>query len=580
MPEVTYDVAIIGGGPAGSTAASILRKYSPELGVLVLERSRFPRDHVGESQLPSISPILAEMGVWDQVESAGFPIKIGASYTWGKDLERWDFDFFPVENWQDEPRPAKFVGQRTSTAFQVDRARYDEILLNHAASLGAIVRQDTGVRKVLTDKDKITGLVLDNGEQVTARHYIDASGVVGLFRRAFKIGANVAKELRNIAVWDYWENAEWAVEIGVGGTRVQVRSLPWGWLWFIPLGPTRTSIGLVCPNDHHKLTGKTPAELYHEAVASQPEIAKLIKNATPENQIRTCKDWSTLVDRLVGENWFMVGEAAGFADPILAAGMSLAHSSAREAAYTILELERDKADVEWLRTRYDDRNRRNIQQHIRFAQYWYAANGCFTDLQEHCQAIADEAGLRLNPEQAWQWLSQGGFTTEQVGLATVGSFDVASIKQLVSRFDKKGRDSKMKIDGKNVFRLNLDGAVPGEIGELREGRIKRISCWKKGAFTLPLTGYYGALFQVLGQTNDGTTILEAFRRKIATTVHPAKQSQTLNTTLQTLEVMVQEGWVTASWDKTRPRFKVRSMRSRYIRDGKQGDAALAARKSR
>lgn len=199
--NITCDVAIVGGGPAGATAATLLRKYAPDLRVVVLERDRFPRDQIGESQLPSISPILHEMDVWGAVEHAGFPIKIGASYTWGSNRERWDFDFFPVERWQDEPRPARFEGQRTFTAFQVDRARYDKILLDHAATMGARVVQGIGVSRVDASDDRITGLILENDDRLTAQHYIDASGVVGLFRRAFKIGSQAPQELRNIAIW-------------------------------------------------------------------------------------------------------------------------------------------------------------------------------------------------------------------------------------------------------------------------------------------------------------------------------------------------------------------------------------------
>ncbi|MFI4916853.1 MAG: tryptophan 7-halogenase, partial [Phycisphaerales bacterium JB060] len=130
--EISCDVAIIGGGPSGSTLATLLRKYNPALKVLVLEKEVFPREHVGESQLPAISPILNEMGVWDKVEAANFPVKLGASLTWGRDGERWDFDFYPVEEFKDEPRPAKFEGQRQRTAFQVERSIYDKILLDHA----------------------------------------------------------------------------------------------------------------------------------------------------------------------------------------------------------------------------------------------------------------------------------------------------------------------------------------------------------------------------------------------------------------------------------------------------------------
>ncbi len=417
MSQQHVDVAIVGGGPAGSTAASLIKKYDPDANVLVLEKATFPRDHVGESQLPSISPILHEMGVWDKVEAAGFPVKIGASYTWGKKQDRWDFDFFPVEAWQDEQRPAAYEGQRRFTAFQVDRAKYDELLLRHAESLGAEVREATSVAKVNVQGQKIESLTLGDGSTVTADHYIDASGVVGLLRRALGVESDVEAELRNIAIWDYWENADWAVEIGTGATRVQVRSLPFGWIWFIPLGPTRTSIGLICPSDYYRQTGKTPEALYDEALAAQPDIQRLTRNATRRGRVESCKDWSHLARQVVGDNWFLCGESAGFADPILAAGMALGHNSAREAAYTILELRRGKIAKKWLLERYDDRNRTNIGQHIRFAKYWYAANGCFTDLQDHCSSIAKSAGLRLTPKSSWQWLSQGGFATEFGGIA-------------------------------------------------------------------------------------------------------------------------------------------------------------------
>ncbi|MEM8626209.1 MAG: NAD(P)/FAD-dependent oxidoreductase [Pseudomonadota bacterium] len=574
-----FDVAIVGGGPAGSTAASLLKTYRPDLSVLILERARFPREHVGESQLPPISAILHEMGCWDEVERAGFPIKIGASYTWGRDTGRWDFDFYPVESWRDEARPARYDGQRKFTAFQVDRARYDEILLNHAAHLGATVRQETSVRDVLREGDRVTGLKLDSGETVSARHYIDASGVIGLFRRSFGIGSETPQELRNIAIWDYWQNAEWAVEIGVGATRVQVRSLPFGWIWFIPLGPTRTSIGLVCPNDYHKRTGKSPAALYKEAVESQPDIAALIEKAEPEGKIQACKDWSHLADRIVGENWFICGEAAGFADPILAAGMTLAHTAARDAAYSIMEIERGEIERDWLTERYNERNRENIRQHIRFAQYWYAANGRFTDLQDHCQAIAAEAGLTLEPEKAWQWLAQGGFTHEQVGVATLGSFDLASIKHVMKRFDAEGRPVGLAIDGKNTFSLNLEGATLGAIGQLKDGRIHQIRCWERDARRLAVTGYFGSLIEALKKTDDGNLIIRSYRQKIADTVPAASQHHVLHAFLQALEVMVEEGWVVATCTPSKPVFRAAVNRSLFMRDAAEADAALEKRRA-
>ena len=198
--SVDYDVLIVGGGPAGSTVASVLRKYNPDLRVAILEKEKFPRDHVGDSQLPGISGILNEIGAWEKVEAAGFPIKIGLSLTWGKDDKRWDFDFYPVEEWRDDPRPSRYEGQRRFTAFQVDRAMYDEILLRHAESLGAEVREQTKVAQIHTDGDRIAGVTLDDGHSLTARYYIDGSGNVGVIRRALGVEVDAPKELRNIAI--------------------------------------------------------------------------------------------------------------------------------------------------------------------------------------------------------------------------------------------------------------------------------------------------------------------------------------------------------------------------------------------
>ena len=156
--------------------------------------------------------------------------------------------------------------------------------------------------------------------------------------------------LQNIAIYDYWQNAEWAVKIGVGATRIQIRSLGYGWLWFIPLSPTRTSIGLVIPAEYYKKMGKRPEELYKEALQSDLEIAALLKNAHSENLLQTTKDWSFLAKRHAGQNWYLVGECAGFADPILSAGVSLAHLSAQQLAYTLLEMDRGTFESEWLKS--------------------------------------------------------------------------------------------------------------------------------------------------------------------------------------------------------------------------------------
>ncbi|WP_165777121.1 NAD(P)/FAD-dependent oxidoreductase [Paremcibacter congregatus] len=556
MSSPSYDVLIIGGGPAGSTAASLLKKYNPGLRVLVLERETFPREHVGESQLPPISKILDEMGCWDKVEAANFPIKVGATYRWGTSDDLWDFEFLPLDTFKDEARPAKYEGQRVQTAFQVDRAIYDTILLDHAAELGAEVRQNTKVAKIHKDGDRVTGVELSDGSRIEAKYYLDASGNSGILRRAMGIATEAPTKLRNVAMWDYWDNAEWSVSIGTGGTRVLVLSIDVGWIWFIPLGPTRTSIGFICPADHYKKMEMTTEELYLSALEKQPLVKELTAKATRDGKVQATKDWSFLADRLVGENWFLIGESCGFADPILAAGMTLAHGGAREAAYTILELERGELDGEALKSHYCETQRTRITQHIRFADFWYSANKQFTDLQEYTTEIAKDAGLRLDPQQAFQWLGTGGFTGDVAGQAGLGGLDLGGVKQITGMFT----DGTVgwSLSKYNKFKLNLKRAREDVVFSYKDGRIETQKCWKRGQKTLLDSGLYALLIQVLQQHQDIATIAQALMQYLTKTKAAATPELGLQLALQSLEVMLLEGWVTGKLDKKKPRLNLNS----------------------
>jgi flavin-dependent dehydrogenase len=542
MP-INVDVAIIGGGPGGATVGALLRKYNPRLEVLILEREAFPRDHVGESQLPVVSAILDEMGVWEKVEAAEFPIKIGATYRWGRDTKLWDFEFLDNGYFEGEPRPGKFTGQRTKTAFQVDRAIYDTILLDHARVLGCQVKEECAVRTIQREADRVTGLRLDDETEVVARHYIDASGHSGILRRAMGVEVSSPTTLQNIAIWDYWRNAEWAVNIGVGGTRIQVLSQPYGWIWFIPLGPDRTSIGVVIPASHYKSLGEKPEDLYHRAVRSDARVAPLLANATCEGKISTTKDWSFLADRVVGENWFLVGESAGFADPILSAGLSLTHMGARDVAYTILALERREFEPEWLRSRYNDATLWQIRQHIRFADYWYTQNGVFSDLKDFAREIAGDAGLEMTSEEAWRWFGQGGFIDHN-GTTGFGSYSLAATKHIAAVF--AGDELYHAIVGKSHFRLDLEGAEKSWYAEMDNGRITRRRSYRRNGKVISAANFMGWLLNFLKVERSYEELSLGAERYLAERGVPRDQIASYSRQFfDNLEAMVGDGWVVA-----------------------------------
>lgn len=560
--ESHYDVAIIGGGPGGSTLGTLLRKYDPDKRILIVEKEKFPRDHVGESQLPGISMVLNEMGAWDKVEAANFPVKIGATFRWGKTPELWDFDFLPSKNYQDEPRPGKYQGQRLFTAFQVDRSIYDTILLRHAQELGCEVREQTQVTKIRRQGDRVTGFELSSGEVVTAKHYVDASGHIGVMRRAMGVDSEIPTRLQNIAMWYYWQNAEWATHIGVGGTRIQVMSVPNGWLWFIPLGPTRTSLGFVCPQEYYKQSGKTPEQLYEDALAHEPRITALLKNATNEGELHTTKDWSFVSQRTYGENWWLVGESAGFADPILSAGLTLTHSGARELAYIILAIDRGEHDPKWLKTHYDFTQRARVGQHIRFADYWYAVNGQLVDLRAHCQQIAADAGLKLSAEQAWRWLAQGGFSHDVLDQAAIGSFDVASMKHLTQMFSDA--PARWQLSEVNVLKLNLEGAKEETVPAFRNGKIVSVRAYTRDQARLPMVGLYHLVVEVLRRSSDIETIYNNIVSACKAQLPPAQAAGAVKQAVQVIEVLLNQGFITPSVDPTRPKLQLSTDQNKLI----------------
>lgn len=539
-----YDVVIVGAGPGGSTCAALIKKYAPEAKVAVFDREAFPREHVGESQLPQIGYIINEMGCWDEVEAAGFPIKIGATYRWGNNPKLWDFEFTPADDYVCETRPRAFTDQARQLAFQVDRRVYDLILAERARALGAEVHLGVGVKQIVSHEDEIQALQLSDGRRIKARWYVDATGNSGLLRRAMQVGISAPTKLQNIAFWDYWDDADWAVRATGDATRVLVLSIGCGWIWFIPVSQTRTSIGFVCPASFYKEGQRSAEELYSWALAQEPLIGSLITKARRSGAVQATKDWSFLADRITGSNWMLVGESAGFADPILAAGLTLTQSGAREAAYTLVALLKRDHDRTWLLKHYNDNQRARITQHIRFADFWYSANGAFTDLQEYTREIARDAGLNLDPQQAFQWLGTGGFTHDQLGQAVIGGFDLGGVRQLAQRLINADEDL-WQISRFNRFKLDLADAEQEDIPAYVEGRIHPVPSMRRGGARLPLVGAFRLVVEALQQAERADQLLQQMRMqagKQAAAMHP---DLALRQILMCLELMLNESWVKA-----------------------------------
>jgi len=534
------DVAIIGGGPAGSTVGSLLKTYRPDLDVVILERERFPREHVGESLLPAACTIMEEIGVWDAVEQQQFPIKVGAHYRWGATPELIEFNFLRDAPFEKYERPAPFTGQRQLTTFQVDRSIFDKVLLDHSRELGCRVFENSRVVKVHHEADRVTSLETDN-DTLEARYYIDASGTSGILRRAFEVPVQSPTTLRNIAIWDYWQDASWAHKVGEGGTFIQVMSLGWGWIWFITIGNTRTSVGLVTPAEYFKQSGLSREEIYLKALAEEPHVTELLANAYRENKLQADRDWSYVADRLSGENWFLAGDSCGFADPILSAGISLAMSGSRRVAYSILEMERGEIDPGWIRQEYDRIQRQNIGNHVRFADYWYSANAKFSELEEYCSEIAKGAGLSLDAKEAFRWLGTGGFTDDLTAEGpSSGSYRLNDLKLTI--LATSGESPEWEISKVNHLKLNLDGAERLRSAVYRDGGIKQVESYRRGEHTLILERFYKHAYMAVSKGPWVTGVIRDM--KTMARRHSSLDEKELDLVVfEILEAMLVEGWL-------------------------------------
>ena len=384
MREETCDVLVVGGGPAGSTLAALVKKYAPEKRVVLLERAPGPRHHVGESLLPGLVPVLKELGVFEKIDAAGFPRKLGATYVWGKDRTPWENDFNDVNMTE---LIARYGGipEKIEYAWQVRRSEYDEILLKHAEEGGVEVVRGVQADGVVEEGGRLAGATgrFDDGSRTRwrAEFTADCSGQAGFLSRFRPVRAYDPR-LKNVACYAYYRGAPWMFQYTghPDKTKIFICSRPAGWFWYIPLDQGLVSVGFVTTVERLKAGGGDLRALFDRELAACEELSPLLAKAErvkgvdgEDRDFFTHSDWSYLPVKSSGPGWVACGDAAVFVDPILSSGVTLAHLSAHRAAYTILEHWRRGSDAErgLLWADYGAYCRDVAGQYLALALFWY-----------------------------------------------------------------------------------------------------------------------------------------------------------------------------------------------------------------
>lgn len=328
LPQTT-DVAIIGGGPAG--AASGIQLARAGLQVTILEKEKFPRFCIGESLLPCGNDLLRELGVWDKIESAGYLKKFGADFCSGDGSRLHRFWF------------KQNLGAAREYTFQVDRASFDKLLLDHARGHGCEVREQTRVCALEgadTDTLRLGCSGPDGDYDLQARWVIDASG-----RNAFA-GARVGLQRlptlksRRIAIYGHFEGV--ARNEGKAEGHIAIVRLRDTWFWFIPLAHGRTSVGVVIPKEKAGAgAGRRLEEIFQAAVEASSDAKARMAEARAVSPLAATGDYSWRFSSFATQRVILTGDAAGFLDPVFSSGVTLALKSALRASALLV-----KADAE------------------------------------------------------------------------------------------------------------------------------------------------------------------------------------------------------------------------------------------
>ena len=388
-------VLVIGAGPSGAIASALLKRQGHD--VLIVERQRFPRFSIGESLLSHCIDFVEEAGMLDALEAAGFQLKNGAAFAWGEEYSAFDFgDTFS------KGRP---------TTFQVQRARFDQLLADEAARQGVEIRYEEEI--IAADFERERPLVhvrrLDGSEyRVEAAFVLDASGYGRVLPRLLDLEAPSSFPVRQ-AVFTHIEDR--IDHPGFDRNKILITTHPEHrdiWFWTIPFSDGRCSLGVVAAAEHY---ADAPADLdacLKGFVEQTPSLSKVLCNAVWDTPARTIGGYSANVKTLHGPGFALLGNAAEFLDPVFSSGVTIAMRSASMAA-GVLHRQLQGEAVDW-ESEFATPLKRGVDTFRAYVEGWY--NGSFQDVIYHPEASDEIRAMISSILAGYAWDERNPFVSE------------------------------------------------------------------------------------------------------------------------------------------------------------------------
>ena len=321
-----FDVIVMGGGPAGSTVAGILAREGRS--VVVFEKEKFPRHHIGESLMTDTFWTFQRLGILEKMKNSPFVRKYSVQFANSAGRESRPFYFFEANH------------HESAVTWQVTRAVFDQLLLEHAEEQGATVYQQTPVKQVLFESDKAVGVEaqMTDGSlrEFRAPVVIDATGQTAMLSNKFRWRVRDQK-LKKAVLYSYFKGAHREPDLNGGATLV-LRTAPGsgGWFWYIPLENDITSVGIVADPEYLvKGRGQDLAKIFYEEIEKCEACRRRVAGADRVDKIYSILDYSYRSKQNAGNGFILIGDAYGFLDPIYSSGVLLALKMAELAADAI-----------------------------------------------------------------------------------------------------------------------------------------------------------------------------------------------------------------------------------------------------